>query len=90
MWVFLLPHLEQVPVANRYRLDLPFDHADNQPAATARLVVLLCPIANQDRVEQWESGRYGGVVDYVPIEVNPFWPTSESLIRSRTSSASGE
>jgi prepilin-type N-terminal cleavage/methylation domain-containing protein len=72
MWVFVLPHLEQTPVANRYRLDLPYDHQDNQPAATAHLTVLLCPNASPDRIEEWESGRYGGVVDYAPIEVNPF------------------
>jgi prepilin-type N-terminal cleavage/methylation domain-containing protein len=72
MWVFLLSHLEQVPVANRYRLDLPYDHPDNQPAATARLIVLMCPNADSGRVEQWDSGRYGGVADYVPLEVNPF------------------
>jgi prepilin-type N-terminal cleavage/methylation domain-containing protein len=72
MWAFLLSHLEQAPVANRYRLTLPFDHADNQPAATARIAVLMCPNADPGRVEEWEAGRFGGVADYVPIEVNPF------------------
>ncbi len=72
MWVFLLPHLEQAPVASRYRLDRPYDSPDNQPAATARLTVLMCPNGDPARVEEWPSGRYGGVADYVPIEVNPF------------------
>jgi prepilin-type N-terminal cleavage/methylation domain-containing protein len=72
MWVFLLPHLEQVPVASRYRLDRPFDSAENQPAATARLVVLVCPNGDPNRIEEWEGGRYGGVADYVPLDVNPF------------------
>jgi prepilin-type N-terminal cleavage/methylation domain-containing protein len=72
MWVFLLPHLEQAPVASRYHLDRSYDHPDNQPAATARLGVLMCPLADPTRVEEWDSGRFGGVADYVPIEVNPF------------------
>jgi len=72
MWVFLLPYLEQEPLAKRYRLDRPFDHPDNQPAATARLVMLLCPSADPSRVEDWGKAGYGGVADYVPIEVNPF------------------
>ena len=72
MWVFLLPHIEQVPLASRYRLDRSYNSPDNQPAATARLTVLMCPNADPARVEQWEGGLYGGVVDYAPIDVNPF------------------
>ena len=72
MWVFLLPHLEQTPVANRYRINLSYDHPDNQPGATARLVVLMCPNADPNRTEEFEPGGYGGVADYVPLEVNPF------------------
>ncbi|MBN9117678.1 MAG: DUF1559 domain-containing protein [Planctomycetes bacterium] len=72
MWVFLLPHLDQTPVASRYRLDRSYDHPDNQPAAAARLVVLMCPNGDPARAEEWENGRSGGVADYVPIDVNPF------------------
>lgn len=72
MWAFLLSHLDQAPVAARYRLDRSYDHPDNQPAATARFVVLLCPNADPARVEEWENGRTGGVADYVPLDVNPF------------------
>lgn len=72
MWVFLLPHLEQAPVASRYRLDRSYDHPDNQPAAAARLAVLVCPNADPGRVEEWEGGLTGGVADYVPLDVNPF------------------
>ncbi|MBA4066371.1 MAG: hypothetical protein C0501_22190 [Isosphaera sp.] len=73
MWVFLLPHLDQAPVADLYRLDLPFDHPDNQPAANARLAVLMCPNADPTRVEEFETPpRAGAVADYVTIEVNPF------------------
>ena len=72
MWVFLLPHLEQMPVANRYRIDLPYDHPDNQPAATARLTVLMCSAADPNRVQEWGALRRGGVADFVPLEVNPF------------------
>jgi prepilin-type N-terminal cleavage/methylation domain-containing protein len=73
MWPFLLPHLEQAPVAVRYRFDLPYDHAANQPAATARMVVLMCPNGDPARIEEWHPPpRYGGVADYAPVEVNPF------------------
>ena len=72
MWVFVLPYLEQAPVANLYRLDRSYDAPENQPAATARLTVLMCPNADPTRVETWPSGLYGGVADYAPIDVNPF------------------
>jgi len=72
LWVFVLPHLDQAPVAACYRLDRPFDHPDNQPGATARLAVLTCPNADPGRVEEWGASRYGGVADYAPLEVNPF------------------
>ncbi|HJZ59521.1 MAG TPA: DUF1559 domain-containing protein [Gemmataceae bacterium] len=73
MWPFLLPHLEQAPAASRYRFDLPFDHLDNQPAATAHIPVLVCPNADPERIEQWDPPpKYGAVADYAPVEVNPF------------------
>jgi len=73
MWPFVLPHLDQVPVALRYRVTLPYDHLDNQPAATKRLVVLTCPNGDAERIEEWQPPpRYGAVADYAPVEVNPF------------------
>jgi prepilin-type N-terminal cleavage/methylation domain-containing protein len=73
MWPFLLPHLEQVPLALRYRVNLSFDHLDNQPAATIRLVVLTCPNGDPDRIEEWDPPpRRGAVADYAPVDVNPF------------------
>jgi prepilin-type N-terminal cleavage/methylation domain-containing protein len=72
MWVFLLPYIEQVPVANRYRLDRSYDSPENQPAATARLTVLMCPNADPTRAEDWGGGLSGGVADYAPVDVNPF------------------
>jgi len=72
LWAFLLPHLDQAPVAARYRFDRPFDHIDNQPAARARLAVLLCPNADPTRTEPFDPTGEGGVADYVPLEVNPF------------------
>jgi prepilin-type N-terminal cleavage/methylation domain-containing protein len=72
MWVFLLPHLDQAPVANLYRLDLSYDHPGNQPAATARLAVLVCPNADPARVEEFAPAGFGAAADYVPVEVNPF------------------
>jgi prepilin-type N-terminal cleavage/methylation domain-containing protein len=72
MWVFVLPYIEQAPVASRYRLDRSYDSPVNQPAATARLTVLMCPNADPTRVEDWGGGLYGCVADYSPIDVNPF------------------
>jgi prepilin-type N-terminal cleavage/methylation domain-containing protein len=72
LWAFLLPYLEQGPVADRYRFDLSYDDPGNQPAATARIAVLTCPNLDPGRVEEWEGGRFGGVADYVPLDANPF------------------
>jgi prepilin-type N-terminal cleavage/methylation domain-containing protein len=73
IWPFVLPHLEQVPVALRYRFDLPYDHPTNQPAVTARLVTLMCPNGDPARIEEWDPPpRYGAVADYAPVDVNPF------------------
>ena len=71
LWAFLLPHLDQEPLARRYRLDVPFDHAGNQPAAAAVIPSLTCPVADPGRAEIWDAGR-GGVADYAPLECNPF------------------
>src|SRR5262249_22632539 len=51
LWAFLLPHVEQAPAADRYRFDLSYDHPDNQPAATTRIAVLVCPNLDPGRVE---------------------------------------
>jgi hypothetical protein len=73
MWPFLLPHLEQVPAAMLYCFDLPYNHPANQPAATARMVVLMCPNGDPGRVEAWEPPPgYGAVADYSPVAANPF------------------
>jgi prepilin-type N-terminal cleavage/methylation domain-containing protein len=72
LWAFLLPYLEQAPVAVRYRFDLSYDHPANQPAATARIAVLMCPNLDPSRVEPFDPPRFGGVADYVPLDANPF------------------
>jgi prepilin-type N-terminal cleavage/methylation domain-containing protein len=72
LWPFLLPYLEQAPVADRYRFDLSYDHPGNQPAATARIAVLMCPSLDPGRIEAWGPSRFGGVADYAPLDVNPF------------------
>jgi prepilin-type N-terminal cleavage/methylation domain-containing protein len=72
LWAFVLPYLEQTPVAGRYRFDLSYDHPGNQPAATAQIAILMCPNLDPDRVEPWDPPRFGGVADYVPLDANPF------------------
>lgn len=65
LWPLLLAHLDQQPVAARYRLPLSHDHPDNRPAASVRLPVLECPNAPPE-------ARSQGPADFAPIEVNPF------------------
>jgi prepilin-type N-terminal cleavage/methylation domain-containing protein/prepilin-type processing-associated H-X9-DG protein len=73
MWPLLLGHLDQQPVAEKYQLHRPFDHPDNQPAASARIPMLVCSNLPPERVEEWESASaFGGVSDFATIEVNPF------------------
>ena len=72
MWSFLLSYLDQDSVAKQYRFDVSYDHVSNQPAATARIAVLMCPNLDSQRIEKWEAESFGGVADYAPLEVNPF------------------
>jgi len=72
LWAFLLPYLDQAPTAGLYRFDVSYDDPANQPAATARIAVLMCPNLDPERVEAWEAPGFGGVADYVPLDVNPF------------------
>lgn len=73
LWALLLGQLNEAATARLYRLDLAYDHADNQPAVNGQIKVLQCPAAKPGRIEQWEPPpHFGGVCDYGPIEVNPF------------------
>jgi prepilin-type N-terminal cleavage/methylation domain-containing protein/prepilin-type processing-associated H-X9-DG protein len=73
LWAFVLPHLEQTAVTQRYRFDLSYDDPANQPAATAHIPTLVCPNLDPGRVEQWpDQQRFGGVADFAPLDVNPF------------------
>jgi prepilin-type N-terminal cleavage/methylation domain-containing protein/prepilin-type processing-associated H-X9-DG protein len=73
MWPLLLSQLGQASLAGHYKLNVPYDHPDNQPVVTARLRVLECGNAPPDRMETWEpSGLSGAVSDFAPLDVNPF------------------
>jgi prepilin-type N-terminal cleavage/methylation domain-containing protein len=73
LWAFVLPHLDQTAVAQRYRFDLSYDDPGNQPAVTAGIPALVCPGLDPGRVEQWpDPSRFGAVADYAPLDVNPF------------------
>lgn len=74
LWAFVLPHLDQGPVAARYRFDRPCDHPENAPAAAARIAVLECPLApSEGRPAPWPGvPGTAGACDYGPIDVNPF------------------
>jgi prepilin-type N-terminal cleavage/methylation domain-containing protein len=71
LWPFVLPYLEQEPLGELYRFDLPFDDPANQPVVTAPLKILECPNAPMGRTVNWGTG-YAAVADYAPFDVNPF------------------
>src|SRR5262249_48323359 len=65
--VFLLPFLEQEALARRYRWDLHFNDALNQPVATTHLKILQCPSAEPNRVQLFlTTDRLGTCTDYAP------------------------
>jgi prepilin-type N-terminal cleavage/methylation domain-containing protein/prepilin-type processing-associated H-X9-DG protein len=61
---FLLPFLEQEPLARMYRWDRRAQGPENQPVATTQLKVFQCPSAEADRwvtaVEDPANYSYGG------------------------------
>jgi prepilin-type N-terminal cleavage/methylation domain-containing protein/prepilin-type processing-associated H-X9-DG protein len=77
LWPFLLPYLEQEPLARRYRWDVAYTDPANQPGVAVPLRILQCPAADPDRAEtaadepRWPSGGQGACTDYGPVQVNP-------------------
>ena len=63
-FAFLLPYLEQEPLARKYRWDKRPQGPENQPVATTQLPVLQCPSAEPNRrvtaVEDPNNYSYGG------------------------------
>jgi len=61
---FLLPFLEQQPLAELYRWDKRAQGPENQPVVTTQLKVVQCPSAEPNRwvtiVEDPQNYRYGG------------------------------
>jgi prepilin-type processing-associated H-X9-DG protein/prepilin-type N-terminal cleavage/methylation domain-containing protein len=61
---FLLPYLEQAPLAQIYRWEKRAQGPENQPVATTQLEVFQCPSAKRDRwvtvVEDPKNYAYGG------------------------------
>jgi prepilin-type N-terminal cleavage/methylation domain-containing protein/prepilin-type processing-associated H-X9-DG protein len=72
LWATLLADLDQPAAASAYHWDVNFDDPRNQSAVSLKIPVLLCPTGNPDRTEDWSRGRFGGVADYGPVDVNPF------------------
>jgi prepilin-type N-terminal cleavage/methylation domain-containing protein/prepilin-type processing-associated H-X9-DG protein len=61
---FLLPFLEQQPLAEKYRWDKRAQGPENQPVVTTQLKVVQCPSAEPNRwatiVEDPQNYKYGG------------------------------
>ena len=72
LWVFLLPHLDQSAIANRYHLNLPYNHPDNQPAAAAQPPRFSSVRTPSGRVQVWDGSPTGRRGRLRPLEVNPF------------------
>jgi prepilin-type N-terminal cleavage/methylation domain-containing protein/prepilin-type processing-associated H-X9-DG protein len=67
----ILPFIEQQNVHRLYRFDRPWDHVDNQPAASATIPIFLCPAAPSGRTNT-EGGNTYGLADYTAIyDVDP-------------------
>jgi prepilin-type processing-associated H-X9-DG protein len=73
---FILPYIEQQPLANLYRWDLSHHEVPNQPVAASPLNIFQCPSAQPNRFmtfSGWaEKGTRGACSDYAPVrEVGP-------------------
>jgi prepilin-type processing-associated H-X9-DG protein/prepilin-type N-terminal cleavage/methylation domain-containing protein len=71
-WIALiLPYLDQPALARQYRMDRNWSHADNQPAVTVQLPVVLCPAVEPGRYWENDGHRYAAI-DYSPIyDIDP-------------------
>lgn len=67
---YLLPYLEQRPLASQYRWDVSWFDAPNQPVVTQQLGVWQCPSAQSDRVAD------GSVPTITPPPQQPFVGTA--------------
>jgi prepilin-type N-terminal cleavage/methylation domain-containing protein len=69
--VFLLPYLEQQPLASQYHWDVDVVNPIDQPVVGTQLTILQCPSAVPNRVmtfARWETfGTHGACTDYAPI-----------------------
>ena len=69
--VFLLPHLEQVPLRELYSLDHDFRDPVNAEAVITRLPIMLCPSSPRRLDDRFSSGGFQdwktAPSDYVPI-----------------------
>lgn len=66
---FLLPHLEQNALYDRYRWDKDWDAAENQEVVATHVPAFICPSApGRLRVDNLGSGKTAAAGDYVPPE----------------------
>ena len=66
--VLILPYVEQDNLHRSYRLELNWNHANNQAAIRAPLVVLQCPATPErgDRLDQLSGSLLAAITDYAP------------------------
>jgi prepilin-type N-terminal cleavage/methylation domain-containing protein/prepilin-type processing-associated H-X9-DG protein len=68
---FILPYIEQQPLANRYSLDVNHYDWPNEPVVSKHLKIFQCPSAEPDRVMTYgvfTNGVKGACGDYAPTE----------------------
>jgi prepilin-type N-terminal cleavage/methylation domain-containing protein/prepilin-type processing-associated H-X9-DG protein len=80
-WPFVLPHLEQEPLARQYHCEVSWFDPPNESARMTQLRILQCPSAETDRVgfgttDPLTRPAMGACTDYAPTK-----GVSDSLIR---------
>jgi prepilin-type processing-associated H-X9-DG protein/prepilin-type N-terminal cleavage/methylation domain-containing protein len=69
---FLLPYLDQEPLAGLYHWEVGSAHPLNQPAVNTAIRVLQCPSAEANRVFQIPTGGTAACADYAALKgINP-------------------
>jgi prepilin-type N-terminal cleavage/methylation domain-containing protein len=70
-WVaFLLPYLDQAPLAAQYNWKVAWNHADNQASINVQLPVLRCPSTpgGSRRIDKLGGNKTAATSDFAPVD----------------------